>query len=126
VDEIPILAVAAACADGLTEIRGAADLRVKESDRLAAMAAGLSALGVMWRSAPTGSRSTARAWERFREATSRACGDHRVAMSFLVAGLCARAPVRVHGTRWIGTSDPAFLENLEHLAPGSVSAGREA
>jgi 3-phosphoshikimate 1-carboxyvinyltransferase len=122
VDEIPILAVAAACAEGTTEIRGAEDLRVKESDRLSAMAAGLSALGVVVEERRDGLTIHGRGPGSLTGGDVESRADHRLAMSFLVAGLSARAPVRVHGTRWIATSDPAFLENLERLAPGAVTS----
>ena len=95
IDEYPILAVAAACADGETRMRGLGELRAKESDRLAAIVAGLRACGVAAETAgddlivqgcggppPGGARVAAE-------------GDHRIAMSFLVLGLAARAPVEV-------------------------------
>ena len=108
IDELPVFFIAAACASGETLVRGAAELRVKESDRLAAMAAGLAALGVEHRLLPDG------LW--IRGAPSLAGGrvdsrgDHRIAMAFAVAALRARAPIEIADVANVATSFPGFEE----------------
>ena len=107
IDEYPILAALAACAEGETVMRGVEELRVKESDRIAAMAEGLRACGVPVEEFADGLVVTgvgrpaggARVATRF---------DHRVAMSFLVLGLACRAPVTIDDARPIDTSFPGF------------------
>jgi 3-phosphoshikimate 1-carboxyvinyltransferase len=113
IDEIPVLSVAAACAEGTTIIRDAAELRVKESDRIASMAAELRKLGVAVTELPDGMEITGRP-----ALTGAACeshGDHRIAMSMAVAGLAARGETVVRDTGWIDTSFPGF-ERLLKLA----------
>ena len=115
IDEVPILCVAAALADGRTEIRGAAELRVKESDRIGAMAANLSALGVscgeypdgLWVEGPSRIRGGIACGSR---------GDHRIAMSMLVLGKAAGSDVGVDDTACIDTSFPGFRAMLEGLS----------
>lgn len=114
IDEYPILAVAAAFAEGTTRMRGLAELRVKESDRLAATAAGLVANGVEAEiegddlivrgkgSVPGGGLVATHM-------------DHRIAMSFLVMGLASRDPVAVDDTAFIATSFPDFLGLMRRL-----------
>ena len=126
IDEIPILAVAAAQAEGVTEFRGAGELRVKESDRIAAVVTALRALGVEAEERADGIAVQGRAREPFAGGTVDAHGDHRIAMSFIVAGLSAREPVRVRGCRWIATSDPSFFVSMERIAPGAVVRGESA
>ena len=111
IDEYPILAVAAAFAEGPTVMRGVGELRVKESDRIALMAAGLEACGVMVEEEPEGMIVTgpARSNHRVRGgATVETHGDHRVAMSHLVMGLAADAPISVDEPGMIATSFPGF------------------
>jgi len=115
IDEYPILAVAAACAQGTTTMSGLAELRVKESDRLAAIAEGLTACGVRvevdedsltvhgCNGPPPGGAVIA------------ARHDHRIAMSFLVLGGAARAPVTVDGAETIETSFPGFCDLMNRL-----------
>jgi 3-phosphoshikimate 1-carboxyvinyltransferase len=107
IDEFPILFVAAAAAQGRTTIRGAAELRVKESDRIATMAAGLRVLGVTVAETPDGAviESGAPTGGHVQSA-----GDHRVAMSFAVAGLIARDEVRIADCANVATSFPEFVE----------------
>lgn len=115
IDEYPILAVAAACARGVTEMPGLAELRVKESDRLAAMARGLAACGV---AVEEGRDSlTVRGCEgRPRGGATITTGlDHRVAMSFLVLGMAAERPVTVDEAAPIATSFPGFVETMTAL-----------
>ena len=105
IDEFPALFVAAACAQGATAVRGAAELRVKESDRIAAMAAGLRALGIRVDETPDGATihgGTLRAGE----VDSR--GDHRIAMAFAVAAQCAQGEVRIRDVANVATSFPGF------------------
>jgi 3-phosphoshikimate 1-carboxyvinyltransferase len=110
IDEVPILAVAATHATGTTEISGAAELRVKESDRIATVAAGLRALGAQVEDLPDGLRITGPAKLTGGEIGSH--GDHRVAMSFAIAALVARDNVRVKGWSSVNTSFPEFLDVL--------------
>ncbi len=108
IDELPVLFIAAACASGETLVHGAHELRVKESDRLAAMAAGLSALGVEHQLLPDG------LWIRgtdgpLRGGTVDSLGDHRIAMSFAVAALRARDAVEITDVTNVATSFPDFV-----------------
>lgn len=107
IDEFPILFVAAAAARGTTRIRGAAELRVKESDRIAVMARGLRALGIRIEETPDGAIIEG---GTFGGGEVDSVGDHRCAMSLAVAGLVARAPVRVRDCANVATSFPGFLE----------------
>jgi cyclohexadieny/prephenate dehydrogenase / 3-phosphoshikimate 1-carboxyvinyltransferase len=106
IDEFPVLFVAAAVAEGRTVLRGAEELRVKESDRIQVMADGLIALGVKAEPTPDGiiieggSIGGGEVW---------AHGDHRIAMSFSVASLRATAPIRIHDCANVATSFPNFL-----------------
>jgi 3-phosphoshikimate 1-carboxyvinyltransferase len=111
IDEYPILAVAAACAEGRTVMRGLAELRVKESDRLAAMAGGLAACGVAVEEGED-SLVVDGAGGRPRGASNAALPthlDHRIAMSFLVLGLAAERPVTIADGTPIETSFPDFV-----------------
>lgn len=106
IDEFPVLFVAAACAEGRTVLRGAEELRVKESDRIQVMADGLIALGVKAEPTPDGiiiEGGTIGGGEVW------AHGDHRIAMSFSVASLRASAPIRIHDCANVATSFPNFL-----------------
>jgi 3-phosphoshikimate 1-carboxyvinyltransferase len=107
IDEFPILFVAAAAARGTTRIRGAAELRVKESDRIAVMAKGLGALGIRIGETPDGALIEG---GRFSGGEADSAGDHRCAMSLAVAGLVARAPVHVRDCANVATSFPGFIE----------------
>jgi 3-phosphoshikimate 1-carboxyvinyltransferase len=110
IDELPILAVLAACAEGETVIRDASELRLKESDRIEAMVAGLQSLGVDCEARPDGMAIRGPARLTGGEVDSR--GDHRVAMSLAVAGLRTLDPVRVRGWSCVNTSFPEFLDLL--------------
>jgi 3-phosphoshikimate 1-carboxyvinyltransferase len=115
IDEYPILAVAAACARGRTAMRGLAELRVKESDRLDAIATGLAACGV--RVAIEGDDLIVEGAGNFPAggATIATALDHRIAMAFLVLGLVADEPVRIDDATPIATSFPGFVELMEGL-----------
>lgn len=117
IDEYPILAVAAAFAEGTTRMRGLAELRVKESDRLLLVAEGLAACGVevavegddLLVTGPVGATQAARI---------DAHHDHRIAMSFLVLGGLGGAPVTVAGAETIETSFPGFADLMNRLGAG--------
>jgi 3-phosphoshikimate 1-carboxyvinyltransferase len=114
IDEYPILAVAAAFADGETRMEGLAELKVKESDRLALMANGLSACGVNARA--EGETLIVRGGARPKgNATIAVQLDHRIAMSFLVLGLAAEKPIAVDDASAIATSFPGFVELMNRL-----------
>lgn len=108
IDEIPALAVAATMAEGDTVISGADELRVKESDRIAALAETLSSLGANIRERPDGLVITGPASLRGGEVDCR--GDHRIAMAAAVAGMLAADPVNVRGWEAVATSFPEFLD----------------
>jgi cyclohexadieny/prephenate dehydrogenase / 3-phosphoshikimate 1-carboxyvinyltransferase len=118
IDEFPVLAVAAACATGETRFADASELRVKESDRLASMAAGLRALGVVVEERADG--MTIHGARALAGGEVDSHGDHRVAMAFAVAALVARAPIEIRGAEVIAVSYPGFLVSLEALRRGSA------
>lgn len=110
IDEYPILFVAAALAQGRTVMRGIEELRVKESDRIAAMAAGLKAAGVQVEELPDGLIVEGRGGDKVPGgATVATYLDHRIAMSFAVLSLAATAPITVDDRAPIATSFPSFL-----------------
>jgi 3-phosphoshikimate 1-carboxyvinyltransferase len=123
IDEYPILAVAAAHAAGRTKMTGLAELRVKESDRLAAVADGLKACGVKFElgedwlavdgagAIPGGGNVTTHM-------------DHRIAMSFLIAGLAAKTPITVDDTGFVATSFPTFVPMMQTLGADFVRPNR--
>ena len=113
IDELPIIAVAAALAEGKTTIRDAAELRVKESDRIMAMVDALGRCGVEVRAREDGMDIVGR--EELSSATCLSYGDHRVAMSMAVAGLACGGTLRVADTGCIATSYPAFHRDLAAL-----------
>jgi 3-phosphoshikimate 1-carboxyvinyltransferase len=110
IDEIPVLAVAAAGAEGKTVFRDAAELRVKESDRVETIAEGLGALGVTVERHPDGLTVTGA--PRRRGAPVDSHGDHRIAMAMAVAALAADGPTLVAGWESVATSYPTFEEDL--------------
>ncbi len=114
IDEYPILAIAAAFAEGQTTMRGVRELRVKESDRIAAIAAGLAAQGVVVEAYDDGLsvEGSGRVLGGARVATEM---DHRIAMSFLVMGLASEKPVTVDDSRMIDTSFPGFAAAMTAL-----------
>ncbi|HET9939934.1 MAG TPA: 3-phosphoshikimate 1-carboxyvinyltransferase [Candidatus Eisenbacteria bacterium] len=113
IDELPLAAVLAAFAKGESVIRGAEELRVKESDRIATVAAGLRAIGVPCEERPDGWVIQGTGAPRGGSVVSE--GDHRIAMAFLVAGLRAKDGVRVEGVEAAAVSDPGFLPRLKGL-----------
>ncbi|MEY4046383.1 MAG: hypothetical protein RIR19_852, partial [Chloroflexota bacterium] len=116
IDEIPALSLAAACATGETTIRGAGELRAKESDRIAGIADGLTALGLVAHvngddlSFPGGGRPAGGAPE--------ARGDHRLAMTFAIAAAVGAAPVEIDDEGSAAVSYPTFFADLERIAGG--------
>jgi 3-phosphoshikimate 1-carboxyvinyltransferase len=117
IDEIPILAVAAAFARGTTAIRDAAELRVKESDRLTAIAAQLSQMGAKIRELPDGLEIVGGATLRGAEVDSYA--DHRIAMSLAIAALNATGTVTVRGAEAAAISYPDFFPTLQQVCGDS-------
>jgi 3-phosphoshikimate 1-carboxyvinyltransferase len=114
IDELPLAAVVAAFAPGESSLRGAGELRVKESDRIAAVAAGLRAIGAEVEEHDDG--WTIAGKESLRGGTVDAHGDHRIAMAFLIAGLRAKQGVTVDGAESMRVSDPGFLARLRGLS----------
>ncbi len=112
IDEIPALAVAAAVAEGETVIRDAAELRVKESDRIAALVFNLRAVGVEAEELPDGLIVRG---GRIRGGVVDSFGDHRIAMAFAVAGLLSEEGITVTDTDCIATSFPGFEEALRSV-----------
>ena len=107
IDEFPVLFIAAAAANGRTLVRGAAELRVKESDRIASMAAGLRAIGANIEETPDGAIIEG---GTIGGGSIESHGDHRIAMSFAVAGLIAGGAIRINDCSNVATSFPGFLE----------------
>lgn len=120
IDEFPILFVAAALAEGATTIRGAAELRVKESDRIAVMAAGLCALGAQVGETPDGAVIEG---GRLHGGTLDSHGDHRCSMAFAVAGAMAAGDVTIRDCANVATSFPGFIE-LAHACGLAVHAAK--
>jgi 3-phosphoshikimate 1-carboxyvinyltransferase len=110
IDEIPILAIAATQADGETSFSGASELRVKESDRIDALATALRTLGVELEVRADG--MTIEGPTTLGEGDVDARGDHRIAMSLAVAALIARTDIRIRGWSSVDTSFPGFIETL--------------
>lgn len=118
IDEFPAICVAAACAEGCTTIRDARELRVKETDRIAAMATNLRRLGVSVDEVDDGMDITG--VERLAGGVAESCGDHRIAMSLSVAGLVAAGTVTVNDIDCVATSFPTFYSLLEQLRAGAA------
>jgi 3-phosphoshikimate 1-carboxyvinyltransferase len=111
IDEFPAIFVAAACAEGETVITGAEELRVKESDRIQSMADGLQALGVAARATPDGMVIQGRAGaDSIGGGVVQSHDDHRIAMAFAMAGLCARGAIEIEECANVNTSFPGFVE----------------
>ncbi|WP_425410089.1 3-phosphoshikimate 1-carboxyvinyltransferase [Hyphococcus sp.] len=121
IDEYPILAIAAAYAHGETVMRGVGELRVKESDRIAAVEAGLTACGAEVSSGPD--------WLKVHGAAGLQGGariktrhDHRIAMSFLIAGLASEKPIDIDDMTMIATSFPNFLDVMREIGADIIDA----
>jgi len=113
IDELPVLCVIATAADGETVISDAAELRVKESDRIAVIARGLRALGGEVEERPDGLTIYG---GRLRGGRVNCGGDHRIAMAFAVAGVLAEGAVTVEGAESVSISFPHFVETLQAVA----------
>ena len=114
IDEFPVICVAASLAEGRTVVKEARELRVKETDRIAAMAANLRKAGITVVETEDGMEIEGR--ERLTGGEYESFGDHRIAMSMLVAGLAAERAVTVSDVECIATSFPTFTELLERVA----------
>ncbi|MHB8542810.1 MAG: 3-phosphoshikimate 1-carboxyvinyltransferase [Leptospirales bacterium] len=118
IDEIPILAAAAACAHGTTRIRGAAELRVKESDRIRGICEALSAVGITVEEFPDGLSIQGKGPEpRIKGAQVQSRNDHRIAMSMAILGsrLPSGEKISIVGTDYISTSFPGFRERFNQV-----------
>ncbi len=113
IDEFPVVSVAAAFAEGVTTISDAAELKVKETDRIAAMCAALGQLGAQVEPLDDGMRITG--GQGLQAGTVNSCGDHRIAMSMAVAGLGAAGEVHIEDTGCTATSFPNFWELLARI-----------
>jgi 3-phosphoshikimate 1-carboxyvinyltransferase len=114
IDELPVFFIAAACAEGETLVRGALELRVKESDRLAAMTTGLACLGVEVELLTDG------VWIRgasggFGGGAIDSHGDHRIAMAFAMAAVRARGPIEIRDVASVATSFPNFIASAREV-----------
>ena len=114
-----MLSIAAAFASGETTIADARELRVKESDRIARVAAGLRSLGVAVEERPDGMVIQGGGASATQPAEVEASGDHRIAMAFTVAGLVAPHGVRIQSANAVDSSWPTFYRDLASLVSGS-------
>jgi len=112
IDEFPIIFIAAACAQGVTTLTGAEELRVKESDRIAVMANGLQALGIRVNEKPDGLVITG---GEIQGGEIDSEGDHRIAMAFAMASIKANAVITILNTENVMTSFPNFVDTVSDL-----------
>lgn len=122
IDEYPILSVVAACANGETMMRGLEELRVKESDRVASTESGLAANGVDVKSGPDWMRVIGDGAAPAGGARVAVHHDHRIAMSFLVMGLAAKASVEIDDSVMIATSFPTFADIMSEIGADLAAA----
>lgn len=122
IDEFPVIFVAAALASGETVVRGAGELRHKETDRIRVMVEGLRALGIDAEEHPDGARIRG---GRFRSGTVDSAGDHRIAMSFAVGAAQADGPVTILDTANVATSYPGFAAQARAVGLDVRVSGRE-
>jgi 3-phosphoshikimate 1-carboxyvinyltransferase len=120
IDEVPVLAVAAACAKGDTLVKDAAELRAKETDRVETVATGLDAMGAAIE--PTGDGMGLTGGASLRGTTLQSHGDHRLAMAWGIAGLIASGETRVEDADAADVSYPSFWETLNNITDGRVRA----
>jgi 3-phosphoshikimate 1-carboxyvinyltransferase len=116
IDELPMLAALGPYTEEGIEIRNATELRVKESDRIAALAENLRRMGASVEERPDGLKVEGRRAGKLRGAEIEPHGDHRIAMAFAVAGLAAEGATVIRDADCAGVSYPAFFEELERLA----------
>ena len=114
IDEIPILAVAAAFADGVTEFRGVADLRNKESDRITAVCSNLSSCGVKTEEWQDGFKVYGQ--KNVSGGLVKSFLDHRIAMAFAVLGMASENGVEIDDVQWVNTSFPGFFDIIKQIA----------
>jgi 3-phosphoshikimate 1-carboxyvinyltransferase len=114
IDEFPLLCVVASVAEGVTTIRGAEELRVKESDRVKAMADGLKAMGVEVEEYPDG--LSIKGTDELKGALVSSLGDHRIAMAFSVAALAASGKTTIERAEAADISFPGFYDVLKRLS----------
>jgi 3-phosphoshikimate 1-carboxyvinyltransferase len=124
IDEIPVIAVAAALAKGRTIIRNAKELRVKETDRITTVVDGLRAMGAQVEEFEDGMEIEG--GFPLHGATIDSCGDHRIAMAFAIAGLFAKGETVINNTECVNTSYPGFSHHLnailqEHSSPADFT-----
>ena len=112
IDEFPVIAIAAAGASGITRIRAASELRVKESDRIAAMVQGLTQLGIETVEYPDGMDIRG---GHFTSGSVDSFGDHRIAMAFAMAGCIAAGPVEISDANNVRTSFPNFVSLMNSV-----------
>jgi len=113
IDELPVLAVLGTQTEAGLSFRGAAELRVKETDRLAAVAENLRRMGAEVEELPDGLRVAGR--QRLRGAEVSTYSDHRIAMAFAVAGLVAQGTTTIRDSACVAISFPPFFEGLERV-----------
>ena len=121
IDEYPILSVAASMAKGTTMMSGVAELRVKETDRIAVMAQGLKACGVAVTEGADYMSVTGSDTPPQGGATINSQHDHRIGMSFLVLGMIAQQPIQVDDVETINTSFPQFAEKMNAIGASITS-----
>lgn len=123
IDELPILAVAGALAHGTTIIRGAKELRVKETDRISAVVENLKHFGVEVKELYDGMEITGSGGQPLKGARVQSFGDHRIAMAFAIAGLFSEGESTICGVECVDTSYPGFAEHLRLFQSKEVSGG---
>lgn len=116
IDELPMLAALGPFTEEGIEIRNASELRVKESDRIAALAENLKRMGATVEERPDGLRVEGRKAGKLRGAEIEPYGDHRIAMAFAVAGLAAEGPTTIRDAECAGVSFPTFYKELDRVA----------
>ena len=119
IDEFPVLCIAAACARGVTRFEGIGELRVKESDRIAAMQEGLTRLGIDCSSTADSLRIEG---GTLAGGTVHSHSDHRIAMSFAMAALAATGPVEIEEPAWVDSSYPGFADTARQAGLGISDA----
>ena len=113
IDEIPVIAVMAACAEGTTVIREAAELKVKETDRIQTVTENLRAMGA--HITPTEDGMVIEGGHMLKGASIESHMDHRIAMSFAIAGLSAEGETQIHNSQCVDVSYPTYWETIESL-----------
>lgn len=123
IDEFPALFVAACSASGVTRVSGAAELRVKETDRISAMVSGLSRMGAQIEETPDG--AIIQGEQPLDGASVESFGDHRIAMSFAMAAMVASSEMRILDCANVNTSFPQFVQTAANAGLGIQLSGEE-